>query len=854
MKHFLNILFFILPICLNAQVLEDFSDGDFTSNPSWNGTNTDFIINSNQQLQTNATVAGTSYLSLSHGLTTLNGKEWKFYAKQSFAGSTSNFSKIYLTAVSSDLSANPDGFYILLGEALSTDAVRLFKSQGGVSTEICAGTAAAIATSANVGIRVVRSNVGNWSLYVDYTGGTNFVFQSSGTDATNLIGTFSGIVCTYTVSNATKFYYDTFYIGDEIIDTQTPTLVSANVISNTQVDLLFSEAIDQVSGETVSNYNFNPNNTATSATRDNTNLALIHLLLQNPLTNGMLNTVSINNVQDIAGNTSVLSGNFTLLQAETPIKGDVIITEFMADPSPTIGLPEIEYIEIHNKSAKIFNVGSWKIGDNSSEGTITDNWLLPGQYKVLVATSNLDSLPNTIAVTSFPSLNNAGDDIVLKDNSGIILDKITYTDLWYQDDLKKQGGYALELINLNDPCSDKSNWKASNATNGGTPAIQNSVYDAMPDTENPFISFIEAIAPNELHVLFSEGMDSVSIANATSNFSPTLTLLTTTIVGAFPTEITYTFQENLMGSFVYQFTIQPVADCWLNQTNLSGHFELPETILKGDIVINELLFNPVTGGYDYVELRNNSAKTVDLYQLEIANYDDSIANNKQINSHFLMKQGDLVVLTPDSTIQKQQYPFAIPGRFIQMTLPTFNNDSSTVYVINSGNVIDKVSYFEDWHFSLLDNFDGKSLEKIDPMGSSNASFNWHTAAESVGFGTPGRENSQYSLGNASGEISLSNETFSPDNDGFEDVIQLTYEMENSGMVGTLDIYDDRGRHVKNVTRNELLGKKGSISWNGLTETSQKASIGTYIFVFKSYDESGKIFEAKKTFVLAGKLN
>ncbi len=854
MKHFLNISFLILPLLVFSQVQEDFTDGDFSANPSWTGTAATFNVNASKQLQLSDVATNSSYLATSHNLTSIGNKEWRFYAKQSFAGSSSNFSKIYLTATNADLSTNPDGYYILLGESLTTDAVRLFKSVGGTSSEICAGTSGAIANSANVGIRVVRDNTGNWDLYVDYSGGINYVFQSTGTDATNLVGTHAGFLCVYTSSNATKFYYDDIYIGDEIVDTQAPTVASTSVINATNVDLLFNEAIDLISGETVGNYVINPANAVVSATRDASNFALIHLSLQTPLVNGASNEVTISNVEDISGNSVVHNAIFTFLQAQTPEKGDVIISEFMSDPSPVLGLPDYEFVEIYNRSNKIFNLNGWKIGDNASDGTIGNSWLVPGEYKILCGSTVVDSFLNSVAVTSFPSLNNAGDDIVLKDNSLLVLDKISYTDQWFQDDLKKDGGYSIELINPNDPCSDETNWRASNSIEGGTPSLQNSIYSLTPDTQAPSLKTLLATAPNLLEVTFSEGLDSLSLVNALLNFNPSLTLSSTMLTESFPKKVFYTFQENLVGSQVYGITMNNVADCWANATTLNGNFVLPETPIAGDLVINEILFNPITSGYDFVEIRNNSPKWIDLFHLQLGNFDDdTISNLKLIEEHFILKEGEYVVLTSDSLSQLQVYPFAIPGRFIEMSLPSFNNDSGTVYLVNNQLVLDQVSYLEDWHFQLLDDFDGKSLERIDPFGKSDDLKNWHTAAEAVSFATPGSQNSQFAIGQESGKITLSSETFSPDNDGFEDVMQFNYEMQEAGMIGTIRIYDDRGRIIKELVKSELLATKGSFNWDGVTEKNQKASIGTYVVYFESFNSDGVVLNVRKAFVLAGKM-
>jgi hypothetical protein len=137
MKTTLILLLLLIGFGAKAQVSDQFTDGDFTSTPTWSGTNADFIVNAGGELQINNTVAATSYLSLPHGLATLDGQEWSITVRQTFAPSSSNFGRVYLTSTAADLSTNPDGFYLQLGEANAVDAVRLFKIVGGVSTQIC---------------------------------------------------------------------------------------------------------------------------------------------------------------------------------------------------------------------------------------------------------------------------------------------------------------------------------------------------------------------------------------------------------------------------------------------------------------------------------------------------------------------------------------------------------------------------------------------------------------------------------------------------------------------------------------------------------------------------------------------
>jgi hypothetical protein len=602
----------------------------------------------------------------------------------------------------------------------------------------------------------------------------------------------------------------------------------------------------------------NPTISISSATIDPLNTSLVHLTTSNFLSNGSTYTLNSINIADISNN---VSGNqsttFQYLVADSVLPGDVIINEFFPDPTPVIGLPEVEFVEVYNKSNKIFNLNGWKIGDASSDGTISDSWLLPGEYKVLTATANIPLYTSSTAVgvTSFPSLNNAGDDVVLKDNYGQIIDKLTYTDDWYRDNIKQDGGYTLELINPNDPCSDGDNWIASNWILGGTPGSSNSVFNATPDTISPNITLALALAPNFLELQFNEGMDSSSLANALLSFNPNLTIQNKFIQGSYPNIMTIQFNENLMGSQLYSFSLNAIADCWLNSVALNGTFVLPETAQKGDVVINEILQNPLTGGQDWVELYNNSNKVLNLKDWQFANYDnDTIDNFNTIPTNYLLKPNEYVVLGKDSTFVKQNYPFSIPGKFLYCELPSYNNDSGSVYLIYNSEIIDKVSYLDAWHFDLLDNTDGVSLERIDPNGDSDSKFNWHSAAEDIGFATPGKINSQYLPAISNGDVTFNDDIFSPDNDGYQDILQITFNLTSPGLLGKAQIYDDRGRLVRTIFSNELLGTSGTFSWDGTTDQQVKASIGVYALVFEVFSTDGGVFFVKqKAFTLAGKL-
>lgn len=844
-------------LTLQAQVSDDFSDGNFTTNPIWSGDAALFVID-NGQLRSNSSGANTYYLSTPSSLAT--DAQWEFFFDFQFGTSGANYCDVYLLADNSDLNAVNNGYFLRIGG--TADELSLYRMVGGSSTQIIDGTDGLInSSSANpFNIRITRSASNDWNL--EYDDGATGTYVSDGVVNDNSVTTSThfGLIIKQSsaASPINSHFFDNFEAGNIPVDVTPPSVTSVAVLSNTEIDVKFDESVDATTAQNTSNYNAdNGLGNPSSAVIDGSDPSLIHLTFSSPFTNGQTYQLTVQNITDLVGNIHTGSTNsFLYFVPDTPSFKAVVINEILPDPTPQVGLLDAEFIELHNVSTtKFFDLNGWVITDGSSNGTIGSYVLGPGEFVILCSTSNATNLNalygNALGVPSFPSLNNGGETLQLKDASANLIDEVTYSDTWYNDGNKEDGGWSLELINPELPCESAKNWTASNDVDGGTPGSANSVYDNTPDITGPVLQDILVINNTTIQLVFDEAITALG----TYPIVPAISIANAGVNASDPNRIDIALGSALDTGEVYVLTATGDTDCSGNTGSSSRSFILPASPKMRDIIINEVLFNPVTGGDDFIELYNNSSRTIDLFGYALADFqDDTISNNKSITAHFILYPSEYVVVTEDSANIQSVYPSAVRGKFIQTDIPSYANSKGNVYLIQpNDSVSDFFNYTEDWHFALLNEVDGVSLERIDFDQETNLQSNWHSAAESVGFATPGYKNSQYFPGTITDEmVKIDPELFSPDNDGFEDVLSVTYSLDKPGYIGNITIYDVNGRIIKNLMQNELLAAKGRLTWDGISDNREKARIGAYVLFFEVFDTNGTVSAVKKVFSIGGK--
>ena len=546
---------------------------------------------------------------------------------------------------------------------------------------------------------------------------------------------------------------------------------------------------------------------------------------------------------------------------------DIVIDEIMADPSPQVGLPSNEWIELKNTTAAPVNLQNWRIGDAGGQSGPMPNFTLQPDSFVIVCTSSavaaMSAFGTTISVTSFPSLDNDGDQLFLKAANGTTIHAVGYTSGWYQNELKKEGGWTLEMIDTKSPCAGISNWKASVHVTGGTPGKKNSVDAINNDATAPQLKRAYTTDNITIILVFDEPVDSLSGATV-SNYSIDggLTIISATTIPPLFNWVQLKVATALNINTVYTITALNVRDCKNNTIGSSNKARvgLPSDAATGEWIINEILFNPRSNAYDYIELYNNSNKIFDASKLYIANRNSSgvISSIKALSPlPYYIFPGDYIVETEDADNLALQYLVKNPENVLLISSPpSFPDDEGTVVALNfQGNVVDEVKYKDDWHFKLIDNAEGVSLERIDPDGTSQDETNWHSAASTAGYGTPTYKNSQYKLVQSiNAAIEISPKVFSPDNDGRDDIATVQYAVTEPGYIANVTIFDAAGRPVRNLVRNGILGLSGYWNWDGLDDKGLKLPVGTYIIFSEIFNLQGKKQKFKNTVVLARKLN
>ncbi len=856
-------LFWLLTIALGslsslAQINDNFSDGDFTNNPTWLGNNQHFIINTDMQLQLHSNEAGVAFLCLP---TPFTGPllEWQFYLKLRFAPSNNNFSRIYLLVDNVDtLHTQSDGVYMQFGENMSNDAVELFCSTNGTTTSICRGREGAIADAFECWVKVKYNN-GLWEVYTAYSEHT-FQLECVGDYVIETEQHGIGVFCQYTASNIDRFYFDDFYYGPPIIDSIPPKIERIEVADNLQqITIQFSEAIDYTSSHLAENYSINNRHYPDSIYYYHDNITKIALQFSELFQEDSLYNIEIKDIKDLNGN--VLEHYQGIFKKWFIKKYDVIISEIMAKPTPAVQLPACEYVELYNSNEEDSVIlEDWILQTGTTERSMPNVVIPPNEYALLVSENcypYMESVDNVHYLSSL-AITDGGQQVLLKNEKGEVIHNVHFLSTWHTESLKEDGGWSLEMVNLDYPCAGKQNWSSSSSSWGGTPAAPNAPNGIVVELE-PFILDKLVVEDSLTLLLFFNYpiyIDTVTSINDIFALSNGLTI-DTLFYKSIDNRILALKLSVPLGGGIYRITLQNVehiTSCGdissASLYNNSALFALPQLPISQDLIINEVLSNPLgSTSARFVEIFNRSDKVIDLKNIKIGVDGDDFPEKATtiISSGYQLFPNNYVAICKDGELTGEQYFVQDKRKLITCdSMPTFSSGEGVLFLVDhSLQVIDRFHYNEEMHYPLLTSTDGVSLERLNPDRETQNVNNWKSAAASVGYGTPAAQNSQYNNDYHEDLFQIIPMVFSPNDDGFDDFTQVFYTTQEPEERITLKVYTLSGELVRILANNQLAATSESFVWDGLTDSETLVPNGMYMVKLQTWDLSGKRKTMKK---------
>jgi hypothetical protein len=644
-----------------------------------------------------------------------------------------------------------------------------------------------------------------------------------------------------------------------VADQISPTLHAVKVISPNQLEVHFTETMDSLllkSGK----YSIDNNAIIEAVYPVAPEYTSVKLILAEPIEAGKLYTITVSGLADCPGNPLPVS-KAEFGTGKMPGYHQLLITEILADESPKVSLPEVEFIEIYNPTDQVLSLAGVTFTDDNAAVKLTEKLIHPKQYLLLCASAGVEKLAtygNTMSVSGF-SLNNSGEQLVLRNNLGQVIHAVKYSPDWYQSKEKAEGGWSLEMVDLSYACVESGNWLASENPAGGTPGKANSVLANKPDLKAPELLKVSVENPFTVTLLFNEKLDSVTASISTPYTLIGHPIRVATCLSPLFTQVRLTLTEPLLPKKLYTVTSSQLQDCSGNISGklISPQFALSEQADSADIIINEILFNSKTGGVDFVEIYNRSDKYINLKNWQLANTsNDSIANLKIITAEDeILAPASYKVITSNISILQEHYPKTrVEHVSFMQSMPSFPDEAGSVILLtNLQKISDRFNYNEKMHFSLIDDVAGVSLERISPNAPTDNAANWHSAASTAGYATPGYRNSQVLEAlHSKKAFSIYPQVFTPDDDGQQDFTTFSYLFNQPGTMASLFIYDAQGREVRVLANNVLLSTEGFLSWDGTNERGEKVNVGRYIVYLTVFDMQGKKQTFKETVVVGNR--
>jgi hypothetical protein len=826
----------------NSQIADPFDDLKVI----WQGNTGDFLIQDGRLVSDSDQPNDTFYLS-SRSEKLHEFVYWQLESELKFRTSSANYIDFVIASEQADLEGIQNGIFIRIGD--TRDNLALYQMVQGDLELLLEGEDKSIdyaSTRLKVALRIEDGQAQLLRL-ID---GVDQSWLIEGTTSLMIPQSwqYTGIkIRQSTPSFFGKHEFESFYAGPIIRDSLPPKLVHWHLESASVLVLEFDEELNPDKG--VFSWNSATVKIADQQVLNN----VVRLILNEPLNANEEFILSVKELEDTSNNV-MPDTSFSVLRLEIGVaeRYDILIHELMPKPEPVVGLQPYEYVELVNASEKWIQLSDLQLSDRSGGDPLPPYILRPDSIVVLFPVSARDKFTpylNTLYVERLPSLNNSGDEINLRRTSdGTYIHGVNYSDETYGDEFKASGGWSLEMIDPGSPCLGMQNWTASVSAAGGSPGASNSVKAPFNNIEPPLLQSVYFDKEHfSLKLMFDQEVGP-NMLTQPFRLVPPLEIDSV----HFPTEKRNEIRINFVSApdsgVLYSLSFDSLYGCKKGYRFPEEiQFGIPAEICSGCLLINEVLFNEKSGGSDYIELYNPTESLIDLEEVRmvLGRLDGSLIEvlDFTAENQLQIPPKSYLCVTENSENVRSFYDLKNEQALFEHSQSLrMNSDGGYISLKKgSGEMLDSLYFNEEMHHVLLNDFDGVSLERIHPETDV-----WTSASSLSGFGTPTYRNSQWKeiqKEEHKGEMSLNPRIISPDGDGMNDLLELSFNLLPDSRL-TVKVFDLNGKEIHTLLNNAPVGAISSIFWDGRDGSGKVPAAGIYVVLAEGFEPSGQVFRFK----------
>ena len=443
-------------------------------------------------------------------------------------------------------------------------------------------------------------------------------------------------------------------------------------------------------------------------------------------------------------------------------KSPLVFSEIMWKPAPRTDGKNLEFLELYNSNPWFQDISSYQITCADMSYTFPAGTTIPGGGYLVVAAAPAD-IQSVYGITNvmgpYTGSLKKSETLELIDEQGAVLLTVPYSDVYPWPVATAGTGHSIVLANPTYGEGDPRAWDISDVVDGSpgqmeafrpSPLRNVVINEILPHSENPAVpQFIE---------LYNHSTNSVDISGCILTDDPStnkFVIPSGTMIGPAGfisfTQSQFGFTLNGAGETLY--FIKPDGSRILDAVQFGGQADgisygrwpdgandfyafttnTPGTnnsaILIGDIVINELMYDPISGNDDdqYIELYNKGSNTVSL-----SGWQFTTGVTFTFPSVTIAPNGYLVVarnqtnlfakypnLNSGNTVGNYSGKLSHNGELLKLVMPQTLNGTSTIYVEE-----DEVAYGTGGRWGEWSSGGGSSLELIDPHANHRLAANW----------------------------------------------------------------------------------------------------------------------------------